>query len=545
MVGSMGHALSIAQGVALAQPTRRVWCIDGDGAQLMHMGSLVSTHALGLDNLVHVLLNNSCHESVGGQPTAASQGCTGTGTMGCAGHVDFPGLASAAGYGRSFRATTCAELLGLQRMLASTRQPSALAGAVFVELVTSIDSVANKHLGRPKQSLAAFKDATCAFLRSKVPPSARAESIVPHRSETGDPLLFTPGPLTTTARTKRAMLHDMGSRDCAFKETTSSVLRDLLKLAHAPAPEFTCVPVQGSGTYAVEAMLTSLVPADGRVLILENGAYGRRMGDICTVHGLAHTVLSFDEFAPITGAACSPYMAQNYTHVAVVHCETTTGVRNCVDEIAVVARQHSCALLVDAMSSFAVLDVHADRWAATCVAFSSNKGLQGVPGLGFCIVRAGELTVQPARTLTLDLGAQDKSLKETGEWRFTPPTHVMLALREALDELENSGGVAARRARYQAVCTMLLKGMGRAGFTACVAPESQAPVILAFSLPEGMCFDALSSYLRERGFVVYAGKASTRRTFRIGCMGHLPLDSVRSLCDACSEYAIAQAQSKE
>ena len=109
--------------------------------------------------------------------------------------------------------------------------------------------------------------------------------------------------------------------------------------------------------------------------------------------------------------------------------------RNCVDEIAVVARQHSCALLVDAMSSFAVLDVHADRWAATCVAFSSNKGLQGVPGLGFCIVRAGELTVQPARTLTLDLGAQDKSLKETGEWRFTPPTHVMLALREALDEL--------------------------------------------------------------------------------------------------------------
>ena len=546
MVGSMGHALSIAQGVALAQPTRRVWCIDGDGAQLMHMGSLVSTHALRLDNLVHVLLNNSCHESVGGQPTAATQGCTANGTVECAGLVDFSGLASAAGYENTFRATTHAELKGLQRMLAASRQPSAGAGALFVELVTSVDSVANKHLGRPKQSLAAFKDATCDFLRSKLPPSARAESIMPHRSETGDPLLFTPGPLTTSARTKRAMLHDVGSRDCAFKETTSSVLRDLLKLAHAPAPDFACVPVQGSGTYAVEAMLTSLVPSDGRVLILENGAYGRRMGDICTVHGLAHTVLSFDEFAPITGTACSPYMAQNYTHVAVVHCETTTGVCNCVDEIAVVARRHSCALLVDAMSSFAVLDVHADRWAATCVAFSSNKGLQGVPGLGFCIVRSGALHVQqPARTLTLDLCAQDRVLKETGEWRFTPPTHVMLALREALDELENSGGVAARRARYQAVCTMLSERMGRAGFTVCLAPESQAPVILAFSLPEGMCFDALRSYVRERGFVVYAGKASARRTFRIGCMGHLPLDSVRSLCDACAEYATAHAPRKE
>ena len=295
----------------------------------------------------------------------------------------------------------------------------------------------------------------------------------------------------------------------------------------------------------LEAMLTSLVPSDGRVLILENGAYGRRMGDICTVHGLTHTVLSFDEFAPITGTACSPYMAQNYTHVAVVHCETTTGVCNRVDEIAAVARRHSCALLVDAMSSFAVLDVHADRWAATCVAFSSNKGLQGVPGLGFCIVRSGALNVQPARTLTLDLCAQDRVLKETGEWRFTPPTHVMLALREALDELEDSGGVAARRSRYEAVCKMLSEMMGRAGFTVCVAPESQAPVIVAFSLPEGMCFDALRAYVRERGFVVYAGKASTRRTFRIGCMGHLPLDSVRSLCDACSEYAIAQAQSRE
>jgi 2-aminoethylphosphonate-pyruvate transaminase len=356
-------------------------------------------------------------------------------------------------------------------------------------------------------------------------------------SSSSAPLLLTPGPLTTTAATREAMLRDWGSRDTAFIEMNARVRRRLLELAGV-ADSHECVPVQGSGTFAVEAAIGTLLPRDGHLLILVNGAYGRRMARICDVIGRRASVVETAEDTPVDPAALDAALSVDprITHVAVVHCETTSGILNPLTEVAEVAARHDRALLIDAMSSFGALplDGHGIRFDALMA--SSNKCLEGVPGLAYVIVRrsALETTAGNAHSLSLDLHDQWTSMQSNGQWRFTPPTHVVAAFDAALAAHAREGGVAGRHDRYAENCRVLVDGMRALGFETLLPDHLQAPIIVTFHAPSDPAFrfDRFYARLAERGFVIYPGKLTIADTFRIGCIGALDADDIRAALSA-------------
>ncbi|HET6519054.1 MAG TPA: 2-aminoethylphosphonate--pyruvate transaminase, partial [Geminicoccaceae bacterium] len=295
----------------------------------------------------------------------------------------------------------------------------------------------------------------------------RATRPAPDASPTGDPWLLTPGPLTTSPEVKRAMLHDYGSRDRHLIEVNRRVRERLADIVGGGGTHV-CVPLQGSGTFVVEAMLGTLVPPrDGRVLLLINGAYGKRMAAICERCRRAYATLETPENAPVDPRALDRALAGDpaITHVAVVHCETTSGILNPVEAVAEVVARHGRALLIDAMSALGALPLDARTTPFEAVVASSNKCLEGVPGVGFCIVRPEALARAQgnAPSLSLDLHDQWAAMERNGQWRFTPPTHVLLALDRALDEFEAEGGVAGRGARYRENCRVLVEGMRTLG----------------------------------------------------------------------------------
>jgi 2-aminoethylphosphonate-pyruvate transaminase len=322
------------------------------------------------------------------------------------------------------------------------------------------------------------------------------------------------------------MLHDYGSRDPRFVEVNRRVREQLTALAHGQGAHV-CVPLQGSGTFAVEAMLGTLVPAGGRVLILINGAYGRRMVLICRYAGRSFATLEWPEEQPVDPAAVERALAEDasITHVAAVHCETTSGVLNPLGELAEAVARQGRALLVDAMSSFGALPLDLRTMPIEAVAASANKCLEGVPGLAFCIIRrAGlEAAAGNAHVLSLDLHGQWAAMERDGQWRFTPPTHAILALERALQELEDEGGVAGRHARYTENCRILVQGMRDLGFETLLPEDVQAPIIVTFRMPAdpNFVFAAFYEGMRARGFVIYPGKLTTAESFRIGCIGRI------------------------
>ncbi|SEO57925.1 2-aminoethylphosphonate--pyruvate transaminase [Salinihabitans flavidus] len=338
------------------------------------------------------------------------------------------------------------------------------------------------------------------------------------------PYLLTPGPLTTSLRVKRAMLRDWGSRDPDFEALTADVCARLKVIAGA-GDGYACVPIQGSGTFAVEAMLVTLVPRKGHVLVLSNGAYGRRIAEIATRVGVQVSTLENADDTPNDVAALRKRLAEDdsITHVAAVHCETTSGLLNPVEEIAAICCETGRALLLDSMSGFGALPLDAEGQGITAIAASANKCLQGVPGVGYVIVDRGALQAAQgnAPTLVLDLEAQQRQFEKDGQWRFTPPTHVMAALSEALMELEEEGGPAARLARYRANYDLLSQGMADLGFRPALDPAVQAPIIVSFHEPQAAWFDFAEFYerLKAQGFAIYAGKMRAQDTFRIGVIG--------------------------
>lgn len=364
-----------------------------------------------------------------------------------------------------------------------------------------------------------------------------------HRSASGDPVLLTPGPLTTSVAVKQAMQHDAGSRDPAFIEMNRRVRERLVGIAGG-SERHLCVPVQGSGTFAVEAMLGSLLPRNGRLLNLVNGAYGRRISTICDYLGRERVELTFPEDRPVDPAQVAAALAADagITHVALVHCETTSGIANPLTAVADVVRAAGRALLVDAMSSFGALPIDADVLGLAAVAASANKCLQGAPGLAFCIVDEAVLSAADgnAHSLCLDLQAQARAMAGNGQWRFTPPTHCVLALAEALDELQAEGGPPAREARYRNNCRVLVEGMRALGFRPVLEPALQAPIIVTFHQPRdpGWDFTRFYNALAARGFLIYPGKLTEAASFRVGCIGAIDatvitafLDAVRAVLD--------------
>ena len=340
-----------------------------------------------------------------------------------------------------------------------------------------------------------------------------------------DPILLTPGPLTISEATRAAMGRDWGSRDPAFIEMTARVRDRLVKLAGGGA--YACVPIQGSGTFAVEAMLGSLVPPGGKVLVLANGAYGRRMARICEIIGRAHAELECEEDTPPAPEAVEAALAgdSGISHVAVVHCETTSGILNPIEAIARVTEAAGRRLLIDAMSSFGAIGLDAASLPCEALAASSNKCLEGAPGLGFVIARKDALEGAEgnAPSLSLDLHGQWRGFETNGQWRFTPPTHVVATLDQALDEHAAEGGTKGRGARYRKNCAALVAGMRALGFETYLPDALQAPIIVTFHSPADPNFDFEAFYdaIARRGFLIYPGKLTRAETFRIGCIGHI------------------------
>ncbi|HEY4164796.1 MAG TPA: 2-aminoethylphosphonate--pyruvate transaminase [Dongiaceae bacterium] len=341
-----------------------------------------------------------------------------------------------------------------------------------------------------------------------------------------DPWLLTPGPLTTSATVKEAMLHDWGSRDAGFIALNNRMRERLVALIGG-GKDFTTVPMQGSGTFAVEAMLTSFVGPKEKLLILINGAYGKRMAKICDYARRAYAILEWPEDQPVDPAQVRQALADDaaITHVTVVHCETTSGILNPIAEVAQVVAAAGRKLIIDSMSAFGALPLEAKSIAFDAVAASSNKCIEGVPGLGFvlCRVSALEKTKGNAGSLVLDLFEQWQNLEKTNQYRFTPPIHCIAAFDRALTEHEEEGGVAGRGGRYRNNHRILIEGMRALGFETLLPDRLQAPIIVTFHMPADpkFVFDTFYDGLRDRGFVIYPGKLTVADSFRIGCIGRL------------------------
>jgi len=352
-----------------------------------------------------------------------------------------------------------------------------------------------------------------------------------------DAILLTPGPLTTTERTKRAMLHDWGSWDASFIAVTAEIRKRLLAIVHGEGTHVV-VPLQGSGTFSVEAAVATVVPRDGHVLVLDNGAYCKRMGRLSTLMGRRTTVLARREDAPVGAEELEAALAADasITHVGLIHCETGTGVLNPMQEIADVCARRGKGLIIDAMSSFAALPIDARAVRFDALVAASGKCLEGVPGMGFVFLR-NDIVARAAgnsHSLAMDLHDQHVYMEKTGQWRFTPPTHVVAALVEAIRQFEEEGGQPARLARYTANCEALVGGMDALGFVPFLPPEVQAPIIVTFHAPADPHYDFKRFYdaVKARGFILYPGKLTQLDTFRVGCIGAIGPAEMKEAVDA-------------
>ena len=363
-----------------------------------------------------------------------------------------------------------------------------------------------------------------------------------------DRILLTPGPLTTTLRTKLAMLKDWGSWDAEFNAVTATLRSQLLDMIHGQ-DSHVLVPLQGSGTFSVEASVATVVPRGGHVLVLDNGAYCKRAAKLTQMMGRRASVLPFAEDAPVSAAALEAHLSgdASITHVVMIHCETGTGVENPLEEVAQVCERRGKGLIVDAMSSFGALPIDARKTRFDALVAASGKCLEGVPGMGFVFLRKAIVDgcAGNSQSLAMDLHDQHVYMEKTGQWRFTPPTHVVVALAEAVKQFVEEGGQPARLARYTDNCRTLVDGMAALGFKPFLRPAVQAPIIVTFHAPAHPAYDFKRFYAgaKQRGFILYPGKLTQIETFRVGCIGAIGRNemaqAVQAVADTLKEMGIA------
>ena len=355
-----------------------------------------------------------------------------------------------------------------------------------------------------------------------------------------DKKLLTPGPLTTSMSTKKAMLHDWGSRDQKFIDLNQSILQSLLKLIDGEE-SYECVPMQGSGTFAVESMISSLTSTDAKILILINGAYGNRMKKMCSYLKREYVVYEVSEHEQhnINEIERIIDANQDLTHVFAVYCETTSGILNPIQEIAELVETKNLSLFIDAMSAFGALPLNSKNITFDAVAASSNKCLEGVPGVGFILVKNNVIKNAEgnSHSLSLDLYDQWQGMKKNKQWRFTPPTHVLAAFHQAITEHEKEGGVEGRNKRYSNNCKIICDGMKEIGFEQLLPNAIQAPIIVTFKQPQNVNFNFQQFYnaLSDKNFLIYPGKLTVAETFRIGCIGNLNDHDMREALNAVKE----------
>ncbi|MCG6901462.1 MAG: 2-aminoethylphosphonate--pyruvate transaminase [Rhodobacter sp.] len=354
----------------------------------------------------------------------------------------------------------------------------------------------------------------------------------------GEPYLLTPGPLTTAYEVKQAMLKDWGSWDDDFRAMTRDLRGRLLAMLGEGAEGFDCVPIQGSGSFLVEAMLGSFVPREGKVLVLANGAYGLRAATTMQYLGRAHVLLDKGDYLPPRGAEVARILADDpaITHVMAIHCETSSGILNPIEEISAATYAAGRKLLVDSMSAFGAIPLEPANIRFEAFVSSANKCIEGVPGFGFVIARkaAIEASRGNSHSLSLDVHAQWATMQKTGQWRFTPPTHVVAAFIEALKLHAAEGGVAARGARYLANRDTVVEGLREQGFETLLADRWLSPIIVTFFCPAdpNFRFDRFYQLMKTQGFIIYPGKLTVVESFRIGCIGHMDTHVMRRVVAA-------------
>ena len=363
-----------------------------------------------------------------------------------------------------------------------------------------------------------------------------------------DHILLTPGPLTTSQRTKLAMLRDWGSWDADFNAITARIRQQLLEIVHG-SESHVVVPLQGSGTFSVEAAVATLVPRDGHVLVLDNGAYCKRFGRLATLMGRRTTILERAEDEPVSAEDLDAKLRSDssITHVGLIHCETGTGVLNPLQAVSDVCKRHGKGLIIDAMSSFAAIDIDARVVHFDALIAASGKCVEGVPGMGFVFIRKAmlESCAGNSHSLAMDLYDQYAYMEKTTQWRFTPPTHVVAALDEALKQFAEEGGQPARLARYTQNYRTLVDGMAAIGFKPFLKPEIQAPIIVTFHAPRDSRYQFKAFYeaAKKRGFILYPGKLTKLETFRVGCIGAIGTNemqqAVHAVADSLKEMGIA------
>ena len=365
-----------------------------------------------------------------------------------------------------------------------------------------------------------------------------------------DRILLTPGPLTTTLRTKLAMLKDWGSWDADFNAITARVRHELLDILHAQDTHVV-VPLQGSGTFSVEAAVSTVVPRDGHLLVLDNGAYCKRMGKLATMMGRKTTIATRAEDAPVEVGEVERLLLADpsITHVGLIHCETGTGVVNPLKAISDLCARLGKGLIVDAMSSFAALPIDARELRFDALIAASGKCLEGVPGMGFVFLRKDLLAqcADNSHSLAMDLCDQYHYMERTGQWRFTPPTHVVVALAEAMQQFKEEGGQTARLARYEDNLRTLVDGMAALGFKTFLDLRYLSPIIVTFRAPAHAAYDFKQFYAsaKAQGFMLYPGKLTEVETFRVGCIGAIGRkemqQAVNAVARTLNEMGIASA----
>lgn len=357
----------------------------------------------------------------------------------------------------------------------------------------------------------------------------------------GEPYLLTPGPLTTSFAVKEAMLKDWGSWDDDFRAMTREMRSMLLELLGKGSDEFDCVPMQGSGSFSVEAMLASFIPRDGKALVLANGAYGMRSAQTLEYLGREHIVLNKGDYLPPRGEEVAKILADDpaITHVVAIHCETSSGILNPVEEISDAVYAAGRKLLIDSMSAFGAIELKVADVRYEAMVSSANKCIEGVPGFGFIIARKSELEACKgnSHSLSLDVHAQWAHMNKTGQWRFTPPTHVVAAFLEALRAHKEEGGVAGRGARYTRNRDVMVAGMRELGFETLLKDRWLSPIIVTFFCPadENFVFDRFYELMKEKGFIIYPGKLTVVDSFRVGCIGQMDEHIMRQVVTAAKE----------
>ncbi len=355
--------------------------------------------------------------------------------------------------------------------------------------------------------------------------------------------LLTPGPLTTTDSVKQSMLRDYCTWDDEYKTLVEDLRAKLLQINNLDASVYTTVLMQGSGSFGVESVITSVLKDSDKLLVLGNGAYGRRIEEIAVKAGKQVSALHFSDTEIVDVEQVDNFLSENedITHVAFVHCETTTGILNPLEQICNVIKKHNKTLIVDAMSSLGGIPIDIAGLNIDFIISSANKCIQGVPGFSFIIAKAVELEKCKgvSKSLSLDLYAQWETMQnDCGKWRFTSPTHVVRAFYQALNELIEEGGIEARFKRYSENQTTLVENMKRIGFECCLDEQFHSPIITTFLYPENekFSFQSLYGYLKKFGFIIYPGKLSNLQVFRIGNIGEIYKEDIITLTTIIEKY---------